>query len=557
MMSPRASIVRFAFYVLRLTFFTLTRWCSVERASPRARASVDAETSETLVLRQRWLRQKLAAAGSTLAQMFHRPAMPRRPRIRGIAANEHCAENRVASAALPQPPAVLLKLMLLLAVGCHGKADDLPVRETKPIEINRVCPERGTVRWTVRQPGYIEAFEETPIFPKIMGYVEKWHVDIGDGVLKGNVLAELWVPDLVGELNEKQALVEQSRKALAVAQAQIDAAATLVDEAQAGLKRTKAELAFSKTQYQRISGLEASVIEKQVKTESLSQLRGREATTDEARANVAHAEAALQEAQTVSEKCEADITVALAARDRMQALVNYATLKAPFDGVVTSRNVHTGDFVQPPAGGAQQPLYVLQRRDVVRVFVDVPEKDAVWLKNGMPATVVVDAVNGLRRKGEVTRMAYSLKPQSRTLLAEIDLSNADDLLRPGMYVTAEMSLSREGVLTLPASAIATDGDVNEGYQTYCYLCDGGIVRRCEVEIGSRGDDRVEIMRKKTGEDWTSFTGTEQIVSGNLSVLSDGQRVVLANQRATTALVNTHFSGTTARNDERFTVPDSE
>lgn len=467
--------------------------------------------------------------------------------LAGGASSQGPRQSRPASA----PATFFSALVVLLFAGCQA-ADEPPAKAAADPEVTCVRPEHGSVRWTVRQPGYIEAFEETPIFPKIMGYVETWHVDIGDRVQKGDVLAELWVPDLVGELREKEAEVAQARKAREVAQAQIAVAATLIDEAKAGLGRAKAELAFSKTQYERIGKLEASVIEKQVKTESLSQLRGREATTDEARAKVAHAEAALQEAETVTGKCEADIAVAEAARDRLRTLVDYATLRAPFDGIVTRRNVHTGDFVQPPAGDNQQPLYVLQRRDIVRVFVDVPEKDAVWLKNGMAATVFVAAVNGLKREGEVTRMAYSLKPQSRTLLAEIDLSNADDLLRPGLYVAAEMVISRDGVLTLPASAIATGGDVNEGYHSYCYLLDSGQVHRCEVEIGSRGEDRFEIVRKKIDGDWTSFTGDEQIVSESISALSDGQRVVEASRPKAAAEPRVKVE-TTGLNDTRELV----
>lgn len=421
---------------------------------------------------------------------------------------------------------ILLLCVPAFGVGCHATKEQ-PIQEPKQAEVTCVQPRRASVHWIVRQPGRIEAFEETPIFPKIMGYVEKWNVDIGDRVQKGDILAELWVPDLVGELREREAEVEQARKALDVAQAQVKATATLIDEAKAGVDRSMAERAFSKTQYQRISKLESSVIEKQVKTESLSQLQAREATTAEAQAKVAHAHAALREAETVSEKCRADIAVAAAARDRTQALVDYATLKAPFDGVITRRNVHTGDFVQPPAGAAQQPLYVLERRDVVRVFIDVPEKDAVWLKPGMPANIHVGAVNGLKRGGEITRMAYSLTPQSRTLMAEIDLDNEDDLLRPGMYVNADITISRDHLLTLPASALAIAGDVNEGYQTYCYLLMDDKVHRCQIETGSRGDRRIEIIRKRLDDRWIDFEGDEVIVAGNISALNDGQRVTIA------------------------------
>ena len=77
-----------------------------------------------------------------------------------------------------------------------------------------------------------------------------------------------------------------------------------------------------------------------------------------------------------------DIAVAQAAKERMQSMVDYATLSAPFDGVVTRRNINTGDFVKPPAAVEETPLYVVQRRDLMRVFVEVPEADAVWVKAG-------------------------------------------------------------------------------------------------------------------------------------------------------------------------------
>lgn len=89
-----------------------------------------------------------------------------------------------------------------------------------------------------------------------------------------------------------------------------------------------------------------------------------------------------------------------------------------------------------------------------------------------------------------------------------------------------------------------DGDVNEGYHSYCYLFGGGKLRRCEVEIGSRGESRFEIVRKKIAGEWNDFTGTDQVVSDNVSALSDGQSVVLVNHhvRPTPSLVNAQCSG---------------
>ncbi|HEX7447306.1 MAG TPA: efflux RND transporter periplasmic adaptor subunit [Pirellulales bacterium] len=423
----------------------------------------------------------------------------------------------------------LLVLLLAPPIGCHH-AEEQAAKDHALPRVDVVCPERGALHWTVRQPGYIEAFEETPIFPKIVGYVETWQADIGDRVAKGDVLAKLWVPDLTAELKEKEAQIEQARKSIDVAEAQMVAAATLVDEGKAMLRRAQADFNFWKTQFQRISKLEASVIEKQVKEESHSQLQARQAGVNEAEAKLAYARAELKQNEALREKCRADVVVAEAARDRLQALLDYATLIAPFDGVVTRRHISTGNFVQPPAGADAVPLYVIERRDRVRVFVEVPETDAVWIQTGTRVDIRVQAVNGLRREGEVTRMAYGLERQSRTLLAEIDLSNDDDLLRPGMYVSAEIAVSRPDLLTLPVSAVGSDGDVNQGYQNFCLMVDHGKVSRCEVELGSRGDDRVEIVRKRVDGHWVAFDGDEQVIRGDLA-LSEGQQVLIETEQA--------------------------
>ena len=86
--------------------------------------------------------------------------------------------------------------------------------------------------------------------------------------------------------------------------------------------------------------------------------------------------------------------MAEAALAEMKAMVDYATLTAPFDGVVTRRKINTGDFVQPAVGAAQDPLYVIHRRDLMRIFVEVPEADAVWVKDGTPARIRIPSLKG-------------------------------------------------------------------------------------------------------------------------------------------------------------------
>jgi HlyD family secretion protein len=423
-------------------------------------------------------------------------------------------------------------------VGCEKPLPPEP-ESKKVAEVVLVRPLPAALRWTVRQPGSIEAFEETAIVPKIAGYVEKWNVDIGDRVKKGDVLAVLWVPDLVKELDQKRAEVEQARKQFEVTEAHIASTATLVEEAQAVLRRSQANLSYRRMQCDRVVQLrQRSVINKDVADEASSELRASEASVREAEAKLAHAEADRRESEAVRDKCRADIEVAQAARSRMQSLVDYATLTAPFDGVITRRSINTGDFVQPPTNSQKDGLYVIHRRDLMRVFVEVPEEDAVWVKEGTPARIRMPILKGREFTGSVRRMSYSLKRQSRTLMAEIDLPNPEDLLRPGMYATAAIEVERTDVLTLPSTAIATQGDVNEGYHDFCYMLKNGKLRRTPVEVGTRGEGRLQVLKKQVSGIWQDFDGEERVVQGGLSSLADGQEVRVA----TTSLAEAQHTG---------------
>ncbi len=384
----------------------------------------------------------------------------------------------------------------------------------------------------ISQPGAIQAFEQTPIFARIPGYVSKWSVDIGDVVRKGTLLAELWVPDMVSELNLKKEQVEQAKKGLAVAEAQVVTARALIKEAEASLGRAQAANDFWKGQNERFGQLvDKSVLDKQTHEETTKQFRAATASLAEAEAKILTARAMLQEREATRQKAEVDIRAATAARERQDDLVRYATFVSPYDGVVTRRNINTFDFVQPPTAGKGEPLYVIERRDTMRIIVDVPETDAVWVAKGTKATVRVLALQGREFPGVVARTSYALDRATRTLVAEIDLANPQDQLRPGMYVHATLQASRDKVLTLPASAIVKVGDVNVGYQYFCYLVVEEKVRRTQIEIGARNEQFVEVVQKQIPGnpagaplEWRAFTGSEKVVRGNLAGLKDGQAV---------------------------------
>jgi RND family efflux transporter MFP subunit len=247
---------------------------------------------------------------------------------------------------------------------------------------------------------------------------------------------------------------------------------------------------------------------------------------DETRLGYEAAKASLEKAKADVVAAQAQAEVARADRDYAQTMLGYTGLRAPFSGVITRRNVNEGDFVQPAGSGARgQPLYVVQQIDPVRIFVNVPGAEAVWLKDGDPASFRLQGAGGELFTGKVTRNARSLDPQARTLRTEIDVPNPRGKLLPGMYVHASITVRHTNVWTLPASAVLTEGD-----QTFCYRVEGGKAVRTPLQVGLSGGGLVEVVGKlaknpSAGEEerWEAFTGQEQVVS-NPGGLSDGQPV---------------------------------
>jgi HlyD family secretion protein len=399
--------------------------------------------------------------------------------------------------------------LMASALGCSQSSKGFPQEppaktEKAPPSVIVVKPKRMTLQRTTQGPGYIQAYEQTPMFAKIAGYVRKWHVDIGDHVAQGKILAELWIPEMEVELKQKDALVQEADAELKLARATVVAA--------------EAEYRRSKGQSERFAriGQSGTIDKEQVEEAKL----GFEAGV--ARRDMAQADVDVKEAR---------LEVAKQNREKVKTLLAYRQLRAPFDGVVTRRNINTDDFVQPPTAGKGEPLYVVERRDVMRVFVPVPETDAPWVGKGAEARVRVQALVGQEFTGKVARTSYSLDRAVHTLVAEIDLPNPDDLLRPNMYAYATITLEQPNALTLPVSAVVTQGDITKGYESFCFVVEGGKLRRVLVQVGTRTPERIQVLKKQEAiegkKQWVDFTGEETVVQENGASLTDGQTVAVS------------------------------
>lgn len=432
--------------------------------------------------------------------------------------------------------APLLASLTIFLSGCQQssaetekKAPDASSSAEPAARVAVVKPQRKNLERRCDQPGEIVALEETPIYAKIAGYVRSVNVDIGDRIKKDQPLVVLSVPELMEELKQKDALVvqadahiQQAKAAVEVAEAAIESAHANVAAAQAAIARTTAGLERWKSESSRIDELaERSAVNRKVADETLEQFRVAQGAKQEADAQVTSARAAAHEAESRLTAAKADVlaaearlTVAKADRDRVKALTEYLAIKAPYDGAVTQRLVHTGHFVQPATNGRDQPLLVVQHSDVVRVVVYVPESDAGHTKPGAPATIRVQSLDK-PLTGMVKRVASALDTATRTLRAEIELDNSAGQLSPGMYCYVSIVVAeRKDALVLPIAAVLA-----EQGKSYCLAVADGRIVRTPVEVGLRAGGDVEVT--------SGLTGEEEIVPKNQSGLHEGQPAEIA------------------------------
>jgi RND family efflux transporter MFP subunit len=243
----------------------------------------------------------------------------------------------------------------------------------------------------------------------------------------------------------------------------------------------------------------------------------------ETRAKVAKTKADLEAAKN-------QLTVAISQERETQAMLAYSRLTAPYEGVISDRRVHTGHFLNAATGGTKgEPLLVIVRTDRVRVFVEVPEMDAVRVVEGTSGRIRVQTLNDRQFEGKVTGTSWSLDATQRTLRTEIDFENPEGVLRPGMYVHSLISLKHPKAWVIPASAILIWDET-----TFCYELRDGKTKRLPTRLGLRDGQFVEITKiqapsRSPGSPpaWIDPTGKETIIVTKPGELTENQAVQAA------------------------------
>jgi RND family efflux transporter MFP subunit len=328
---------------------------------------------------------------------------------------------------------------------------------------------------SVTLPATTAAFAQAEIYARATGYIGKRLVDIGDRVKEGQLLAELAVPEQDDQISQNEAMRNQLQSAL--------------DQAQANLKL--AQVTWDRDHPLVNEGWATQ----QQGTIDVQTLKANDAAVGVARANIA-------------------------AQDKLLMTLrqnrNYALVTAPFNGVITQRNVDVGSLVQGNANTGTFMFEVMQR-DVIRVFVYVPQDAAIGVAPGVDAIVRVPEIPNREFPGKVTRIADALQSGTRTLLTEIDIPNPDDALAPGVYCTVELKIPRQTPsLVVPAEGI--------------------IFNRNGLQVAVVNDGKAEIRTIRVARDFGTWVEADAgVMSGDRVILNppvnlvDGGQVRVAAQ----------------------------
>jgi RND family efflux transporter MFP subunit len=340
----------------------------------------------------------------------------------------------------------------VLAAESKIAEDSLPVVNVQKVR-------RADAKTSLVLPGNIQAVTEAPILARANGYIKRRYADIGDRVKEGQVLAEIDAPELNQQILQAKATVDQAN--------------STVEQAQAALQQGHSNENLARVTAQRWENLsKKGVVSRQENDTYQAQWAAQQA-------NVNALEKAVAAARNNAAAVEANVA-------RLNDLLAYQTVRAPFAGVITLRNVDAGALVNE----GNTLLYRIAQTDRLRTYLNVPQADAGSVRVGQQAVLVVPDLPGHGFPGAVTRTANALDPATRTLLVEVQVPNPGALLMPGMYAQVDLSvLRKDPPLLIPGDTLVVRSD---GPQVAVVAPDGR-VHFARIQLGRDFGDRLEVL----------------------------------------------------------------
>jgi RND family efflux transporter MFP subunit len=327
------------------------------------------------------------------------------------------------------------------------------------------------------------------VYAKESGYVKKLLVDYGTRVKAGQVMAILEIPELEAQLQEDQAEIRN--------------AINQVSRAQHELYRYQAQYKALHLRYTRLNEVSESqpgiVAQQEV---------------DDAQGKDVAASSQVDAGQAAFEASQSQLSVTKAKLVHDQSLFDYSRITAPFSGIVTERYANLGTLVQAGTGSSTQaiPIVRLSQDDLFRLVIPVPESYVRYIRVGDHVDVRVPSLNRTF-PGKVARFSVDVKEETRTMHTEVDVSNNDRVLMPGLYADADLTLEhKEDIPSVPLQAVNHEGD-----KTTVFV----------VNANSEIEDRPVSLGIQTASDAEVVAGLsegELVVVSDRSALKPGEKV---------------------------------
>ena len=362
--------------------------------------------------------------------------------------------------------------------------DDIP-RQAPAVSVAQA--QVGPIANQLTVAGVFQPFQEVDVHGKVSGYIRRIYVDIGDRVRQGQTLAVLEVPELQAEVAGAQAGVTQTQQNITRLQNEVS--------------REEAGYAAVHANYVRL---------KQASDQQPGLVAAQE--LDDARAKDQSAAAQVDAAKSAVAAAQGQLGVSRAENLRVTSMEQYATITAPYNGVITMRYADTGSLI--PAGtaeGLNQAVVRLAQSDLLRLRMPVPERDVPKVHEGSTVMVHVQAT-GQSFPGTVVRFTRDVSNSTRTMMTEVDVRNPSLTLTPGMYADVTFNLDeKDNALIVPASAII------QGDQPSVMLVNSGNhVEKRPVVLGIASANAQEIT--------SGLQPGDRVIIGGLSTLQVGEEV---------------------------------
>jgi RND family efflux transporter MFP subunit len=362
--------------------------------------------------------------------------------------------------------------------------DEALLTAGKQLPVVNVTPVRlAAASAPLELPGDLQAMVESPIFARADGYLSRRLVDIGDRVKKDQLLAEIEMPELDQQILHARATLANSQSSLKELQAQV--------------VLSSANLKLAQSTSRRWEQLEKKgAVSHQEAEEKLANFEVRQAEFEAAQAKVVSAR---------------DLIAANEANLRqLQEMKQFSSVTAPFNGIITARNVDVGTLINAGNGGPAKELFRVAQIDTMRIVVNVPQTYVGSVHTGERAEVRVQEMPGKVFAAVVTRFSHAVDPNSRAMLAILELPNPRETLLPGMYSQVRFATTRSA----PALVMPGDALILGAKGTRVAVADAqNRVRFRDVQVGKDFGGEIEVLDGVSAGELVIMNPTDAVREG--------------------------------------------